>query len=211
MARALPQPRLEVVPARPLVGWLAKVRVTEHAPLPGTTAHRMVVKAEDGALVRVVYDVGAGRRVPAAVGADIALRYYPPRDDGTGGAALVAATPRGRALAFLVIDDGLPAGVLPGGATVALRDAGDHAAYTEVRRLPSLCVARVEHEDVAFTTEEATVWVSPGTARRVQVAATPFDLVVFDASRALDERCPGERLGHLSWALVALGDGAEDG
>ena len=209
LARALPEPRLEVVPGRPLEGWLAPVEVAEHAAIPGTTAHRMLLRTQDGATVRVAYDVGARRTIPVAVGEAAAMRYYPPREDGRSGGALVVATPRGRALAFLVVDGGLPSGVLPGGATIGLRDAADHATYTEVRRLANLCLARIEHDDLALTTEDATTWVSPGTVRRVTIAETAFDLVVFDASRPVDDRCGALDLVHTSWALVAAGSPAD--
>ena len=209
LARALPEPRLEVTPARPLERWLAPVRVEEHVALAGTTAHRLALLTEDGTPVQVTYDVGAGREIPVAPGDALTMRYYPPRDDGHGGAALVVATARGRALAFVVLDDGLPPGVLPGGAQIGLREAADHAVYTEVRRLANLCLARIEHDDLALTTEDATTWVSPGTVRRVTIAETAFDLVVFDASRPVDDRCGALDLVHTSWALVAAGSPAD--
>ena len=215
LPRALPPPRLEVVPPAPIVGWLAPAVVTAHARLGADGPWRLDLRTDAGADVAVTYDLGAGRPLPVAGGDAVAVRYFADASPGSSpsvehrsaGAAtpraLVVATRRGQALAVLTVSGGLPGGVLPGGASVRRGDTPDRVAYTEVRRLASLCLARIEHSDLALVSDEAAVWVAPGGVARVSLAGSPFDLIAYDASRLVDERCAADDPSHTSWALVA--------
>ncbi len=204
LLEALPAPRVEVTPERPLVGWLARCEVVAHAPLGGG-GFRLDLRTEEGKEVTVRYELGAGRRLALEAGDAARVRYYPSRPKGDPrSSALVVAAGDGRALGIVVRHDGLPGGVLPGGARVAAARGSDKLVYTEVRQLPSLCVARIAHHAMVLTTEESTTYIPPGGAARVTIARTPFLLVAYDASRLADERCRGvgQDPSHLSYALL---------
>jgi len=217
LTRALPAPELEVRPARPLIGWLAPVTVVAHTPSPARRGYHLVLETSEGERVEIHYALDGTRALPVKPGEALAVRYFGPDSPalpptvGTGPpalrpkpSALVVASPTGQAIAIVTLRGGLPPGILPGGAEIQRADTPDHLAYTEVRRLPSLCLARIEHADLGLATEDATVWVSPGALRRVSLAATPFDLIAFDASRLTDERCAADDPTHTSWVLLAL-------
>lgn len=202
LPRAMPPPRLDVTPAGPLVGGLVDATVLAHTPAGGG-AQRLTLATAEGD-VEITYALGGDLRLSVEVAAHLRVRYYPARD-AIGGSALVVAASDGRALGVITRRDGLPSGVLPGGARVELRDAPGHLAYTEVSRVGSQCLIRVERFDLALTTsDEATRWVPPGGVQRVTIANTPFDLVAYDASRLVDATCRGEDPTHTSWALLAV-------
>lgn len=209
-AEALPPPRLEVEPPRPVVGWLPHASVLAHEALPGG-AHRLLLRTEEDEEVRVVYALGGGRALPVAPGAAVRVRYYPARPaEGHRGDALVLADTDGEALALIVRYDGLPAGVLPGEMRVE-RGGADHEAYVDVHRTASLCLARVEHSELGLASEGGWTWVPPGRVAPVTVAGRHFDFIVYDASRPLGQSCGPDDPSHLSWALLRAAAGAGAG
>jgi len=202
MSRGLPPPRLQVVPARPIVGWLAPSQVTRHTAAPGG-GMRLELRTQEDERVIIAYDLGDGRAFPVTRGDEVLVRYFPTPSGRTRGDALVLADSEGRALAIVARWDGLPPGVLPGEARIARSEQADRVAYVEVRRTPSLCLARTEHADLELATEARSFYVPPGGERRVVLQGATFDLLAYDASRPLEGDCGVEDPSHTSWALLA--------
>ena len=124
--------------------------------------------------------------------------------DGHRGDALVLADTDGQALGLIVRYDGLPDGVLPGETRVE-RGGSDREAYVDVRRTPSLCLARLVHSELGLVSDGGWTWVAPGRVAPTTVAGQRFDFIVYDASRPLDAGCGPDDPSHLSWALIRAG------
>ncbi|MGM0576363.1 MAG: hypothetical protein ACQEXJ_11590 [Myxococcota bacterium] len=201
-ARARPRPHLEVEPASAIDsrGRLGEVVAHGHADRAGM--RRLEVALEPEGRVVVTYEPPGGDRIPASPGDAVALRLVPPEAEADfRGPALAVWTREGRLLAAIAAGGGLPKGIL--GSDVAVGPSR-RLAYSEIRRLPGLCVVITRHFEARVQEDGSFRYVPPGSYDRLTIDGRPYRLVVLDVARPGDTRCPAEPEGTLAFAVLAL-------
>ena len=148
------------------------------------------------AVLTTTYAIGAGLSLPVDVGQRVSVTYHA---SAAGGHQLVVVDDAGVVLG-VVARGTVSAGSLPLPINVAIAQGPEHVVYTESFRLPSLCLAVIEHRNLRVDLNGVRHVIGPG-GQATLGGPVGYTFVAHDAQRLLPSVCAKGR-DQLSWALI---------
>lgn len=195
LARAEEAPRLDVAPASLFLGGEVSGTVAAHGETEKPGTWRLVVAVPGAGVGRILYTPPGGLSLPVLEGESVRVLYTPPVE----APSLVVRDAEGRLLAAVAAGGDLPQGALGGDLSIS---PSRRLAFTEVRQLPSLCTALVEHHFLRIGAGADGRYLAPGTWDRVKAGERVLRLLVLDVSEPADDRCAGEIGPRVAYAVL---------
>jgi hypothetical protein len=199
-----PEVAYELRPPIPTAGLQVTGTAAVHAQDTVGGRWRIRFVSERGRVTRVRYVPSAGHALPIQRGQALSLQVLPPDPlADLRGLAVIFQSPDGAMVATINAGARLTSELLDG---IDVSPSG-RLVYTDMRQLPSLCVARIEHQKLKVRSDDGIVFVSPGTHTRFVHGDKTYRFVGHDAAlRAVDDPCGEETHQHLSYVITLEDD-----
>ncbi len=200
LARGWPRPMLRVAPVGALADRRVRATVVSNAPSAPSTSWRLALALLGGLHVSVFYTPPGATAIPVVPGQAVEVRYIPPDPNATPrGPALIVRDPAGGLIAAIAAGGGLPAGSL--GENLQILPS-ERLVYSEIRRLPSLCVVALEHRALRLRLGDRFIYMPPGTFTEINLGGVHYRVIALDLAQPGETSCPDPRIGQISFAIM---------
>lgn len=171
-------------------------------PPEGTAAAKTWDAAAGGATQTIAPHFRA--RIPVEIRDRISIRYFIPETEGRfHGPALVIRRTDGQLVAAVAAGGGVVEGVFGDGLHF---DVSHQIAYTEVRQLPSLCLAAIVHRYLRLRLGKEERTMAPGSYLDFALRGHAYRVVLADVAEPQGDRCAAEAPAHLSFVVLWQGE-----